>query len=232
MGRSHLARRRRASISPRKFPGETEFFVIEQSERATHVSGIAEEAYKASDRGSSVTEDHIGSAVYMLDTTDSAGGTSDTQLFDEAPHPRAPRDCRDVDAGRESEEIAHRLLSTRHQESRIHEGAASSATPMSEGESDERSGDDSLSGTNDAPPPPSLIDYGDFRRLYSRMETSPLDTPRHQKEEDSAPHTHYRAFTLDCRKPNLRFRPPMAHSRWRELATSRYLPLPRTDNPR
>ena len=77
-------------ISPWKFSEKAEFFVIEQSERATHVSGSTEVAYQVSDRGSPVTEDHIGSAVYRLDATDSAGGTSNTQLFDEAPHPSAP----------------------------------------------------------------------------------------------------------------------------------------------
>ena len=110
----------------------------------------------------------------MPDTTDSAGGASDTQLFAEAPRPSAPRAFRDAGESRHSEEIAHCLLSTQPQESRTHEGAAILATPTSEGWPDEWAGDDSHSGSNDAPP--NLLEYGDFCRLYTRMGTA---TPRY-----------------------------------------------------
>ena len=107
-------------ISPGKFFEKAGFSVSEQSERATQVASSAQEDYQESDRGSPVTEGEICSAVYMLDTADSAGRASDAQVFAAAPRHTAPRAFSDAGESRDFEEIAQNLLATQPKESMAH----------------------------------------------------------------------------------------------------------------
>ena len=138
-----------------------EGFLRDQSGRATRVSGSAAGTYKPIAHASSVTEGHIGGAVYILDTEDSAGSTSDTNAFDEAPRPITPSTFRDVDAGRDSEEIPP--VCTFDPIERIPEQRRAGQFGDSDvrgDPSDHWSEAVSPSGTHDAPA--SRLDYGDF----------------------------------------------------------------------